>query len=249
VRNSSSSGAQRPWAAVPAWIVWLLALALAVQVGTRSAQRAGAPEASDLPGAPSAAALRLASLGETAAFSRLAMLWLQAFDSRADNAISFQKLDYERLVAWLAAILATDPRSGYPLFAAARVYAENADPAKARRMLEFIYAEFDRDPNARWPALAHATLLAKHRLRDLPLAQRYAQAIQQRTTDPSVPDWATQMEVFILEERNELQAAKVMLGGLLATGRIRDPEERRFLQWRLEQLEERLKNAGAGGKR
>jgi hypothetical protein len=244
-----SSGAQRPWAAVPAWIVWLLALALAVQISTRSAQRAGTPEASDLPGAPSAAALRLASLGETAAFSRLAMLWLQAFDSRADNAISFQKLDYERLVAWLAAILATDPRSGYPLFAAARVYAENADPAKARRMLEFIYSEFDRDPNARWPALAHATLLAKHRLRDLPLAQRYAQAIQQRTTDPSVPDWATQMEVFILEERNELQAAKVMLGGLLATGRIRDPEERRFLQWRLEQLEERLKNEGVGGKR
>jgi hypothetical protein len=236
-------------AAVPAWILCLLALALAVQIGSRSMQRTGAPEASDLPGAPSAAALRLASLGETAAFSRLAMLWLQAFDSRGDNAMSYQKLDYERLVAWLAAILATDPRSGYPLFAAARVYAENADPAKARRVLEFVYKEFDRDPNARWPALAHATLLAKHRLRDLPLAQRYAQAIQQRTTDPTVPDWATQMEVFILEDRNELAAAKVMLGGLLATGRIRDPEERRFLQWRLEQLEERLKGAGVGVKR
>jgi hypothetical protein len=32
-----------------------------------------------------------------------------------------------------------------------------------------------------------------------------------------------------------------MLGGLLATGRIRDPEERRFLQGRLEELEQRLK--------
>ena len=64
-----------------------------------------------------------------------------------------------------------------------------------------------------------------------------------------MPLWAKQMEVFILEERNELQTAKVMLGGLLATGRIRDPEERRFLQWRLEQLEERLKGTEAGGKR
>jgi len=31
-----------------------------------------------------------------------------------------------------------------------------------------------------------------------------------------------------------------MLGGLLATGRIRDPQERRFLQGRLEELERRL---------
>jgi hypothetical protein len=47
------------------------------------------------------------------------------------------------------------------------------------------------------------------------------------------------MEVFILEDMNELEAAKIMLGGLLATGRIRDPQERRFLQGRLEELERR----------
>ena len=236
-------------ATVPAWILCLLALALAAQIGWRSAGRAEAPAASDLPGAPTPAALQLASFGETAAFARLAMLWLQAFDSRADNEISYQKLDYGRLIGWLGAILAADPRSGYPLFAAARVYAENQDPAKARRMLEFIYAEFGSDPNARWPALAHATLLAKHRLRDLPLAQRYAAAIQSQTTDPTVPSWATQMEAFILEDMNELKAAKVMLGGLLATGRIRDPEERRFLEWRLAQLEERLKEPRQGATR
>jgi hypothetical protein len=48
------------------------------------------------------------------------------------------------------------------------------------------------------------------------------------------------MEIFILEDMNELEAAKIMLGGLLATGRIRDPQERRFLQGRLEELERRL---------
>ena len=37
-----------------------------------------------------------------------------------------------------------------------------------------------------------------------------------------------------------------MLGGLLATGRIRDPEERRFLQARLEEIEQRMKNARKG---
>jgi hypothetical protein len=235
-----STGDERNLSAVPAWILWLLAAALAAQIGWQSAWRDGAPAASDLPLAPSAAALRLASFGETAALARLAMLWLQAFDSRGDNVIPYQKLDYGRLTAWLGAILATDPRSGYPLFAASRVYAENADASKARRMFDFIEAVFARDPNGRWPALAQAALLAKHRLHDLPLARRYAAEIQHRATGPSVPSWAQQMEIFILDEMNELEAAKVMLGGLLATGRIRDPEERRFLQGRLEELERRL---------
>ena len=232
---------ERPLAAVPRWIGCLLAIALAIQAVSQYAQRTRVPSAEDLPPAPSTQALRLADLGEPAALARLAMIWLQAFDSSGDNAVPYRQLDYTRLVAWLRAILGTDPRSEYPLFAAARIYAENADPAKARLIFDFIAAEFAADPNQRWPALAHAALLAKHRLKDLPLARRYAAAIQQRATADSVPLWARQMEVFILEDMNELEAAKVMLGGLLAAGRITDAAERRFLQGRLEELERRLK--------
>ena len=234
-----SAGSERPLAAVPGWIACLLAAALAAQIGWQFAQRQGAPSAADLPTAPSAQALRLASLGETAALARLAMLWLQAFDLRGDNRIPYQHLDYGRLVAWLAAIQAVDPRSGYPLFAAARVYGENPDAQKARRMFDFIEAEFARDPNRRWPPLAHAALLAKHRLHDLPLARRYAAAIDRHTTAADVPLWARQMEIFILEDMNELQAARIMLGGLLASGKITDPAEAAFLKQRLEALETR----------
>lgn len=236
------SAVQRSFSAVAGWILWLLAAALAAQVAWRMAQRPGAPAAADLPPAPSAKVLRIASLGEPAVLARLAMVWLQAFDSRGDNDVPYQRLDYARLVAWLRAILALDPRSEYPLFAAARVYAENPDPAKMRMILDFIFTEFGADPNRRWPTLAHAALLAKHRLNDLALARRYAATLQRLTTDESVPLWAKQMEIFILEDMNELEAAKVMLGGLLATGHVRDPEERRFLQARLEELERRLRN-------
>lgn len=243
--NGIFANRERPLSVVPGWILCLLAAAVAAQIGSQIARRAATPSVADLPAAPSVAALRLASMGETAALARLAMIWLQAFDLRGDNAIPYQQLDYGRLVAWLGAILATDPRSGYPLFAAARVYAENADARKARLVFGFIEAEFVRDPNRHWPALAHAALLAKHRLNDLPLARRYAAAIQRQTTDPGIPGWARQMEIFILEDMNELEAAKVMLGGLLATGRIKDPEERRFLQGRLEEIERRLsRNSG-----
>jgi hypothetical protein len=230
---------ERPLATVPGWILGLLAATLAAQIAWQLARRAEALSAADLPPAPSVKALRLASLGETAALARLAMLWLQAFDLRGDNAIPYQRLDYARLVAWLGAIQATDPRSGYPLFAAARIYGENADTQKARRMFDFIEAEFARDPNRRWPALAHAALLAKHRLQDLPLARRYAAAIQRETTDPTVPDWARQMEIFILEDMNELEAARTMIVSLLESGRIHDPAEIRFLKERLQELARR----------
>ena len=243
------SSDERPISAVPGWIACVLAGALAVQAASQFTQRARVPSASDLPNAPSAQALHLADLGEPAALARLAMIWLQAFDSSGDNAVPYRQLDYTRLVAWLRAILATDPRSEYPLFAASRIYAEIADPVRARMMLEFIAGEFAADPNRRWPALAHAALLAKHRLKDLPLARRYAAAIQRLATADSVPLWAKQMEVFILEDMNELEAAKVMLGGLLAAGRIRDAEEQRFLQGRLEALELRLKAEQRGPSR
>jgi len=234
------SGSQRALQAVPAWIRAALLAGLAAQLGVQALRPPPAAAAEDLPPAPRAQALRAASLGEPAALSRLAMLYLQAYDLGASNALPYQRLDYARLVQWLRAIIDTDPRSEYPLFAAARVYAEVADPAKCRDMLAFIHQAFLEDPNRRWPWLAHAALLAKHRLQDLPLARRYAADIERLATDPGIPLWARQMEIFILEEMNELEAAKIMIGGLLATGRITDPQERRFLQGRLEVLQRRV---------
>ena len=106
-------------------------------------------------------------------------------------------------------------------------------------MLDFVHEAFLQDPDRRWPWLAHAALLAKHRLQDLPLARRYAADLERLTTDPGIPMWAKQMEIFILEDMDELEAAKIILGGLLASGKLKDPAERRFLQGRLEELERR----------
>ena len=230
---------ERPLRAVPA-AVWLaLAAALAAQIGWRAGQGQLRATAEDLPPPPSAAALRLASFGEPAALARVGMLYLQAFDYGGANVIPYRRLDYARLIGWLDALLELDPRSEYPLFAAARIYAEVPDEARSRIALDFIYRQFLADPDRRWPWLAHAALLAKHRLHDLPLARRYAAAIDRRTRAPDVPLWARQMEVFILEDMGEVEAARIMLGGLLESGAIRDPAEARFLRQRLEALERR----------
>ena len=235
---------QRPIGAVPRWVVASLALALALQIALSAQRGPMSTEAEDLPVPPSATALRLAALGEPAALSRVAMLYIQSFDLHGTNALPYRRLDYDRLIGWLGVIQALDPLSKYPLFAASRIYAEVRDPDRQRKMLAFIYKAFLEDPNRRWPALAHAALVAKHRLKDLPLSLNYARAIDRLTTARDVPIWAKQMEVFILEDMNELDAARIMLGGLLAKGQVRDEAERRYLEQRLKSMEERAQSQG-----
>jgi hypothetical protein len=230
---------ERTLASVPPWVWLALGLSLAAQLAWQGTRQPAPPAAADLP-PPPVQALRLASFGEPEATARLVMLYVQAFDLGGGNALPYRNLDYTRLTGWLRAILELDPRSEYPLFLAARVYAEVPDEARSRIALEFVYQEFFTDPNRRWPWLAQAALVAKHRLGDLALARRYAAAIDRYTTSQEVPLWAKQMEIFILEDMNELEAAKIMIGGLLARGAIRDPAEARFLKERLDELEARI---------
>ena len=232
---------ERPLSAVPLWLWLALGACLAAQIALQAPRSRAAPTAAELPPPPRVDVLRLASMGEEPAAARIAMLYLQSIDFSGGRAVPYRDLDYGRLVAWLRAILELDPRSTYPLFSAARVYAEVPDPQRARQALEFVYEAFLQDPNRRWPWLAHAALVAKHRLKDLGLARRYAAAVDRHATDPVVPLWARQMEIFILEDMDELEAAKVMLGGLLESGKVTDPAEARFLAQRLEEMEERLR--------
>ena len=128
----------------------------------------------------------------------------------------------------------------YPLMSASRLYAEVPDPGKQRQMLEFVHAEYLKDPNRRWPWLAHATVIAKHQLKDLSLARKYAVALQQHTTTRDAPLWVRQMEPFILEDMNELEAARLLIGGLIASGQVKDQRDLQLLERRLRLLEERI---------
>ena len=195
--------------------------------------------AEDLPPAPAIGVLRLASLGDPVALAKGLMLYLQAFDYQSGSKAPYRDLDYGRLESWLARILELDPKGQYPLLAASRLYAQVPVESKQRSMLEFIYREFLLDPNQRWPWLAEATAIAKHRLHDLPLARRYAQAIQRYAVADNVPLWARQMEAFIAEDMDELETARLIIGGYLKSGSVKDPAELKFLEQHLKELEVR----------
>ena len=56
-----------------------------------------------------------------------------------------------------------------------------------------------------------------------------------------MPNWVQQMDIFLREDMNELESAKVLLGGLLQSGKINDPHEWHFLNEKLKELEARSK--------
>lgn len=167
------------------------------------------------------------------------MLWLQAFDNQPGIAVPFSRLDYAHLTTWLGHIIDLDPDGSYPLLMASRLYADIPDETRHRTMLEFVHQRFLDDPKNRWRWLAHCVILARHRLKDPALASRYARSLRQFATDISVPGWVSQMEIFILEDMNELESARILLGGLLQSGNIKDPHEMRFLLERLALIEKK----------
>lgn len=218
----------------------LLGALLALQIGWRMSQPAPAASAESLTPPPAGTVLRTASLGEPVPLAGLLALRLQAFDNQPGISIPYVQLDYARLEAWLAALLQLDPRADYPLLMASHLYAQVPDPAKQRAMLDFTHRAFLDDPDRRWRWLAHAALIAKHRLRDPALALRYARAVAEHARGTEVPHWAQQMPIFILEDMGELEAAKIELGALLATGAITNPREKHFLTERYIELEAKL---------
>jgi hypothetical protein len=233
------TGGERVIATVPRWVLLLLAIAFCAQVTWQALQPRPSARAEAL-GAPAAPALlRPLALGEPIALAQLLTLYLQAFDNQPGVSVPFLELDYSQVTAWLGTILELDPVGQYPLLMASQIYAQVPDEAKQRRMCEFVREQFDRDPDRRWRWLAHCAIMVKHRLGDTRLALSYAEAITRGARLAS--NWARQMRIFILEDLGELEAATVLLGGLLASGEVTEPKEIHFLT-------ERLKEFKADGK-
>ena len=236
---------ERPVAAVPRFATLTLAAALCALVAWQALTPKPLARASGLGSPPHEATLRAASLGEPIALAHALTLYLQAFDNQPGISVPYRDLDYAAVEAWLGRALALDPKGQYPLMMAAHLYGQVSDEPRQRRMFEFVHREFLKDPDRRWRWLAHAAILAKHRLRDMPLALRYAEDIARHSS--AALGWARQMRIFILEDMGETEAAAVLLGGLLAGGEVTDSAEIRFLTERLEKLKNAEKSSMPSG--
>jgi len=230
----------RPVRDVPLSVIVMLLAALAIQLYWHSQQQPIVAKAEDLPRPMSARAYVMSSFGEPIAAAKVLNLWLQAFDNQPGISIPLHSLDYDVVTEWLDTILELDPRGHYPMLVAARVYGSVSVEEKQRQMMDYIFYKFNEDPNKHWRWLAHAVITAKHELKDMQLALKYAHALAEKATGENVPYWARDMKIIVLEDMGEVEAAKILVGGLIASGEITDPYELNFLQNKIRTLEEKV---------
>lgn len=229
----------RGWRAVPRAVLVGLVLAGLAQALWYAYMPPPRARIEPLPPPPPQALLAATALGEPRTVAALAVLWLQFHDTQPGYSVPFREMDYQLLRQWLERILALAPGSDYPLLLAVRVYGQVNDPERQRIMLEFVRAAFLERPRERWRWLAEATIIARHQLEDRELALEYARLLRERTRPGEIPFWARDLQIMVLQDMGELEAARILIGGMLASGEIKDPHELRFLEDRLQMLEEK----------
>ncbi len=183
---------------------------------------------------------RALSLGSDKLTSYLMLLGLQLHDNQAGKHINYSYLEYPVLGDWLLTLYDLNPMSNYPAFLATRVYSQVKDPRKIRQMIDVVGIIFDKKPEQHWRRMTEACLLAKHQLKDLPLALRLAQKVAEIPTSVDLPHWARDMKLILLDELNQFESAQLLISSMLQDGSIKDPDELRFLRSRLLKIQQKL---------
>lgn len=188
----------------------------------------------------SAVTYRRISMGSEQLFGHLLAIRLQLHDSQAGKHFVYSQIDYQSLVAWLDQITLVSPGTEYPMLLASRVYTTTRDEPRLRLILDFIEQRFDDDPQLHWRRLIEASLIAKHRLQDLELALRLAEKVAAQPANVEMPAWARDFQFLLLADLNELESAIAIIEALLQTGAVNDPDEKRFLQGKLLDFQQKL---------
>ena len=188
----------------------------------------------------SADAYRAMAMGSYRLLGYLLSLRLQLHDNQAGQHFRYSLMDYDLLVDWLETLSDIDTDSEYPMLLASRIYTQTGNPERLRKILGFIERRFDDNPQLHWRRLAEASLIAKHKLKDLDLALRFADKLAKQPASVKMPHWARDFQFLLLAELNETESAIAIIEALLQSGSVKDPDERRFLREKLSDFQQKL---------
>ena len=229
-------GFHKTLSSLPKSTVLMLVIALLLQISSHQHFYNSQGNVNTLDPPVSKSIFDLIYLGEDITAAYVSSIWLQSFDNQPGIRLPYSALDYYNVSLWLALIESLNQKSHYPQLLAAYSYASIPHPNKQRVMLEYIQQSFKRNPTKNWRWLAHAAIIAKHDLNDLPLALEYATDLQQLVKREEIPYWVKDLPIVFLENMGKHEAARILVGGLIANGEIHDPFELAYLQQKFDEL-------------
>ena len=228
----------------PAWI------ALAVLLGLQVALALRAPDTWHLEvsagTAPPPAALRVASLDEPLLAGYASALYLQGYDAQAGAMLPLRSADFPAIRTWLELAFALNPHSSYPVMLAAFDYSETAHLQDEMRhaalpeapaILDFVERSYRADPGAHWRWLAHAAWVARYVLHDNARALAEAHLLRAAPATANIPEWARELDTFVLGRPDAADARRALLGGLAAGTRDTPPRDLERLAGRIASME------------
>ena len=206
--------AHAPNAARSALGVGLLLL-LAAQIWLAQQLRHIPPDYGDLGAAPSRNLAVARALGDPQLAFRASALAMQHTGSLDGRIVGYRELDYVHIADWLKLLDRLDPKSVATPTMAAFLFRNPDDPAAMRPLVSYLARHARRDPTRNWRWMAHAVHLAQYFADDPEWALMLAR--EMKTWEAPLPYWAQQLDVFILVDLGEQEAAIAILEGILLT--------------------------------
>lgn len=196
--------------------------------------------------APPPAALRLASLDEPVLAAYASALYLQGYDAQAGALLPLRSADFPAIGSWLELAFALNPHSSYPVMLAAFDYSEmahlqdelrHAAVPQAPAILDFVERCYRADPGAHWRWLAHAAWVSRYVLHDNARALAEAHLLRSAPASADIPEWARELDTFVLGRPDAADARRALLGGLAAGTRNTPQRDLERLAGRIASME------------
>lgn len=210
------------------WLAVLLVVLVLAQGAIGYGLRKVPPHYHVLGAAPGDNVFLAQNLGDAQFGFRMAGLRLQHAGNLDGHVLPYKDIDYRRLAGWFALFDRMDPQSSVTPTMAAFLFVATQNPEETRYLVDYLERHALRDPQHKWRWLAQAVHIARYRLKDRDRALGLARELAGLPVD-GLPYWARQMEVFILADLGEKQAARQILEKIAATDPNLPDNERQWI--------------------
>jgi len=187
----------------------------------------------NVPPVPKASFQEASALGDAQLAYRANAIMIQNLGDSGGRSHSFAQYNYERLTQWLFLMDRLDPRSNFIPYLAAYYFGAVSDTQKLEPLTLYLAHAGERPQGEKWRWLAHAAYLARFEMQDLDLALHYAQRLSalEARYDMDLPQWASQMHIFIQNTMgNKQEAYGLMLEILREQASTMHPNEVNFMR-------------------